>query len=175
MIAAHERLARHYNSVDGPVHACLARSARQKSGPKAANRPQGADEAECAGSANSKPIVAEIKRKALIMTCLVNPEINNSRNGSKAVIREGAQQRLALALAAANDPATVFCVQPFTSVECDGGKNLGRLLTRVMRDPDHALVIATGTAFVFAFVNQLARGENRGGFPVDPPETHIRS
>ena len=91
------------------------------------------------------------------------------------MMREEAQQRLAMALAAVNDPATVFCVQPFTSAERDGGKNLGRLLTRVMRDPDHALVVATGTAFVFAFVNQLARGENRGGFPVDTPETHTRS
>jgi ABC-type lipoprotein export system ATPase subunit len=103
------------------------------------------------------------------MTCLVNPEINNSRNGSKGMIREELQQRLAVALAAVNDPATVICVQPFTSVERDSGKNLGRLLTRVMRDPDHALVVATGTAFVFAFVNQLARGKNRGGFPVDTP------
>ena len=109
------------------------------------------------------------------MTCLISPEINNSRNGSKAMIREEVQQRLAMALAAVNDPATVFCVQPFTSAERDGGKNLGRLLTRVMRDPDHALVVATGTAFVFAFVNQLARGENRGGFPVDTAETHSRS
>jgi len=85
------------------------------------------------------------------------------------MIREEVQQRLAMAAASVNDPATVFCVQPFTSVERDGGKNLGRLLTRAMRDPDHALVVATRTAFVFAFVNQLARGENRGGFPLDTP------
>jgi len=52
---------------------------------------------------------------------------------------------------------------------CQEFWNLGRLLTRVMRDPDHALVVATGTAFVFAFVHQLARGKNRGGFPVDTP------
>ena len=91
------------------------------------------------------------------------------------MIREELQQRLAMTLAAVNDPATVLCVQPFTSAERDAGMNLGRLLTRVMRDPDHALIVATGTAFVFAFVNQLARGENRGGFPVDTSETHIRS
>ena len=46
MIAAYEPLSRHNSSVDGPIHACLARSARQKSGQKAANRPQSADEAE---------------------------------------------------------------------------------------------------------------------------------
>jgi ABC-type lipoprotein export system ATPase subunit len=103
------------------------------------------------------------------MSCLINPEINNSRNGSKTMVREEVQQRLAMALAAVNKPATVFCVQPFTSAERDGGKNLGRLLTRVMRDPDHAMVVATSTAFVFAFVIELARGENRGGFPVDTP------
>lgn len=85
------------------------------------------------------------------------------------MIREEVRQRLALAPAAANDAATVFCVQPFTSVERDGGKNLGRLLTRVMRDPEHALVLATGTAFVFAFVHELARDGNRGGFAFDTP------
>jgi hypothetical protein len=57
------------------------------------------------------------------MTCLINPEINISRNGSKAMIREELQQRLAMTPAAVNDPATVICVQPFTSVERDGGKN----------------------------------------------------
>jgi len=96
------------------------------------------------------------------MSHLIDPEINNRRNGSKVMVREEVQQRLAVALAAVNDPASVFCVQPFTSVERDGGKNLGRLLTRVMRDPDHALVVATETAFVFAFVIELERGESNG-------------
>jgi len=103
------------------------------------------------------------------MSCLINPEINNSRKESKTMVREEAQQRLAMALATVNNPATVFCVQPFTSVARDGGENLGRLLASVMRDPDHALVVATGTAFVFAFVNELAPGENRGGVLVDTP------
>jgi ABC-type lipoprotein export system ATPase subunit len=103
------------------------------------------------------------------MSHLIDPEINNRRNGDKAMMREEVQQRLAVALAAVNDPATVFCVQPFTSVARDGGENVGRLLARVMRDPDHALVVATGTAFVFAFVIELARSGNRGGFPVDTP------
>jgi len=102
------------------------------------------------------------------MSCLINPEIHSSKE-SKTMVREEVQQRLATALATVNNPATVFCVQPFTSVARDGGENLGSLLARVMRDPDHALVVATGTAFVFAFVIELARGENRGGFPVDMP------
>ena len=103
------------------------------------------------------------------MPHLIEPEINNHRNGSKVMMREEVQQRLAMALATVNNPATVFCVQPFTSVARDGGENLGRLLASVMRDPDHALVVATGTAFVFAFVNELAPGENRGGVLVDTP------
>lgn len=40
---------------------------------------------------------------------------------------------------------------------------------RALRDSDHALVVATGTSFVSAFVMELARGENRGGFPLDTP------
>ena len=96
------------------------------------------------------------------MPHLIEPEINNHRNGSKVMMREEVQQRLATALATVNNPATVFCVQPFASVERDGGKNLGRLLSRVMRDPDHALVVATETAFVFASVIELAPGESNG-------------
>jgi ABC-type lipoprotein export system ATPase subunit len=96
------------------------------------------------------------------MTCLINPEINNYRNGSKTVIREEVQQCLAAALAAVNNPATVFCIQPFTAVEHEGTENLRRLLFNVKRDPDHALVISTGTALVFAFADKLGRGESNG-------------
>jgi len=68
-----------------------------------------------------------------------------------------------MAMAIADDPAIVFCVQPFTSVERDGGEKLGKLLARVMGDPDHALLVATGTAFVFAFSrDHLAQGEGAG-------------
>jgi len=78
-------------------------------------------------------------------------------------MREEVQQRLAMAMAIADDPAIVFCVQPFTSVERDGGEKLGRLLARVMGDPDHAMLVATGTAFVFAFSrDQLGKGESAG-------------
>lgn len=34
-------------------------------------------------------------------------------------MREEIQQRLAMAMAIADDPATVFCVQPFASVDCE--------------------------------------------------------
>ena len=96
------------------------------------------------------------------MTCLINPEINNNRNGSKALIREEVQQRLATAMAVVNNPTTVFCIQPFPAVECDGAENLRRLLIHVKSDPDHALVISTGTALVFAFADQVGRGESNG-------------
>lgn len=78
-------------------------------------------------------------------------------------MREEIQQRLMMALALAEDPATVFCIQPFTSVNSDGGEKLGQLLARVMGDPDHALLVATGTAFVFAFSrDHLGQGESAG-------------
>jgi hypothetical protein len=66
-----------------------------------------------------------------------------------------------MAMAIADDPAIVFCVQPFASVQRDGGEKLGKLLARMMVDPDHALLVATGTAFVFAFSrDQLGQGES---------------
>ncbi len=75
-------------------------------------------------------------------------------------MREEIQRRLEINQAIADDPATVFCVQPFTTVERDGGAQLGKLLARVMASPDHALLVATRTAFVFAFTDQLGREEN---------------
>jgi predicted ABC-type transport system involved in lysophospholipase L1 biosynthesis ATPase subunit len=77
-------------------------------------------------------------------------------------MREEVQQRLAMAVAIADDPATVFCVQSFTSVERDGSEKLGKLLARVMDDPDHGLLLATGTAFVFAFRDWLGRSGSNG-------------
>jgi ABC-type lipoprotein export system ATPase subunit len=70
-------------------------------------------------------------------------------------MRKKVQQRLALALSMAEDPATVFCVHPFSTVEGDGGEKLGRLLARVMNDPEHSLLVATDNAFVFAFGEQV--------------------
>lgn len=70
-------------------------------------------------------------------------------------MRKKVQQRLALALSMAENPATVFCVHPFSSVEGDGGEKLGRLLARVMNDPDRSLLVATDSAFVFAFGDQV--------------------
>lgn len=71
-------------------------------------------------------------------------------------MRKEVEQNLARALAIAEDPATVFCVQPFASLENDGGDHLGRLLARVINDPARALLVATDNAFVFAFGDQLA-------------------
>ena len=88
-------------------------------------------------------------------------------------MRRKVQQRLSMALAMANDPATVFCVQPFASVERDGGEHLGRLLARVMGDPDRALCVATDTAFVFAFGDH--ERENRQNGAEDREAAEARS
>ena len=77
-------------------------------------------------------------------------------------MREEIQQRLELARAVADDPAAVFCIQPFTSVGLDGGERLGKFLARVMADPDNSLVVATATAFVFAFKDQPGQTERDG-------------
>ncbi len=70
-------------------------------------------------------------------------------------MRKEIQQRLAMASAIAKNPATVFCVQPFASVEDDGGEHLGKLLARMMSNPDRAVLVATDNSFVFAFGDQL--------------------
>lgn len=67
------------------------------------------------------------------------------------MLSKDVQQRIAMGLAIAGDPATVYCIQPFASVNADGGEHLGRLLARVMSEPDHSLLVATGDAFIFAF------------------------
>lgn len=77
-------------------------------------------------------------------------------------MREEIQRRLEMTRAMADDSATVFCVQPFALVEQDSGEKLGRLLARVMADPDHSLLVVTGTAFVFAFRDHTGQGENNG-------------
>jgi hypothetical protein len=67
------------------------------------------------------------------------------------MLSKDVQQRIAMGLAIAEDPATVYCVHPFASVQNDGGEHLGKLLARVMTEPDHSLLVATGNAFIFAF------------------------
>lgn len=64
-------------------------------------------------------------------------------------MREAIQRSLETSRDISEGPATVFCVQPFTSVERDNGERLGRLLARVMAD--HSLLVATAPAFVSAF------------------------
>jgi hypothetical protein len=70
------------------------------------------------------------------------------------MMRKEIRERLAAALAAAENPGTVFCVQPFKAVANDGGERLGRLLARVMSNPGRALLVATDNAFVFGFADQ---------------------
>ena len=72
------------------------------------------------------------------------------------MVRKNVKQRLHRALEIAQDPATVYCVHPFSAVENDGGEHLGRLLARMMNDPDRAVFVATDKAFVFAFGNHVA-------------------
>jgi len=79
------------------------------------------------------------------------------------MIRKDVQQRLVNAITTADDTGAVFCIEPFSSVERDGGDNLGRLLARLIRDPDHTFVVATTNAFVFAFGGELANGRNEDG------------
>lgn len=67
------------------------------------------------------------------------------------MLSKDVQQRIAIGLAIAGDPATVYCIQSFASVNADGGEQLGKLLAKVMSEPDHSLLVATANAFIFAF------------------------
>jgi ABC-type lipoprotein export system ATPase subunit len=91
------------------------------------------------------------------------------------MLSKDVQQRLALALAIAEDPTTVYCVHPFASVQDDGGEHLGKLLARVMTEPDRSLLVATDKAFIFAFGNhtrpdQSLQPENETSTPNLPSE-----
>jgi ABC-type lipoprotein export system ATPase subunit len=70
------------------------------------------------------------------------------------------QERLAKAMNATERPAALFCIERFEAVEQDGGDRLGRLLARLIRDPEHAFIVATTNAFVFAFDDQVGRRED---------------
>lgn len=76
------------------------------------------------------------------------------------MLSKDVQQRLALALAIAEDPTTVYCVHPFASVQDDGGEHLGKLLARVMSEPDRSFLVATDKAFIFAFGNHTRPDEH---------------
>ena len=71
------------------------------------------------------------------------------------MIREEVYHGLAKTLTVADDARTIFCIQPFASVNRDNGQQLGTLLARVMSDPKNAMLILTADAFVFGFRNQL--------------------
>ncbi len=74
---------------------------------------------------------------------------DNAHQG--ATIRNTVQDRLGLAREVALGSTTVFCVQPYDSLSGGNEERLGSLMARVMADPDHALIVATDEAFVFAF------------------------
>ncbi len=66
---------------------------------------------------------------------------------------------LSNAISLAQDPATLFCIEPFNSVDEDGGGRLGRLLARAMRNPDRTALVVAEHAFVFAFADHLGRND----------------
>jgi ABC-type lipoprotein export system ATPase subunit len=76
------------------------------------------------------------------------------------MLRDEIQEHCAKAIKVAENPAVVLCIEPFSSVERDGGERLGKLLARLMDDPDHALLVATGDAFVFAFGDQFRQTDS---------------
>jgi ABC-type lipoprotein export system ATPase subunit len=78
-------------------------------------------------------------------------------------MRNKIQERLALSQSIASNPNTVFCVEPFNSLSNDNSERLGKLLMRVMNNPDHAMLVATQEAFVFAFADRVAGGESEAG------------
>jgi ABC-type lipoprotein export system ATPase subunit len=77
-------------------------------------------------------------------------------------MRNEIQDRLVLAQSVAADPATIFCVEPFNSLDGEGSERMGKLLTRVIRNPDRALVVATRDSLVFAFADQILPTESEG-------------
>jgi ABC-type lipoprotein export system ATPase subunit len=79
------------------------------------------------------------------------------------------RERLAKAMITAEDPGVVFCVEPIGAAERDGGDRLGRLLARLINDPDRGFVVATTNAFIFAFAGQRDRHETPGNG--EPPGT----
>ena len=75
------------------------------------------------------------------------------------------QESLVKAMTASENPAALLYIEPFASVDQDGGERLGRLLARVIREPNRAFITATSNAFVFTFDDQIAHhgdGPNGG-------------
>lgn len=64
------------------------------------------------------------------------------------------RDRLAKAMITVEDPGVVFRVEPIGAAERVGGERLGRLLARLINDPDRGFIIVNSTAFIFAFVGQ---------------------
>ncbi len=74
-----------------------------------------------------------------------------------ADVRSQIRKCLNNAISLAENPATVFCIEPFNSVDEDGGGRLGRLLARAMRKPDRTALVVAERAFVFVFAEQLGQ------------------
>jgi len=77
-------------------------------------------------------------------------------------MRNQIQERLALSQNIAANPNTVFCVEPFSSLSNENSERLGKLLMRVMNNPDRSMLVATQEAFVFAFADRVNGNENEG-------------
>lgn len=90
------------------------------------------------------------------------------------MIREQILNRLAMAETVAESPATVLCIEPFASVERDGGEHLGKLLAHVMREPNQSQIVATEDAFIFSFGDQLGgcRGDVLQDYEEPPPRSN---
>ena len=72
------------------------------------------------------------------------------------------RKRLAKAMITVEDPGVVFCVEPIGAAERDGGERLGRLLARLINDPDRGFIVVNSNAFIFAFAGQRDRDESPG-------------
>jgi ABC-type lipoprotein export system ATPase subunit len=67
------------------------------------------------------------------------------------------QESLTKAKTASENPAALLCIEPFASIDEDGGERLGRLLALVIREPNRAFITATSNAFVFTLDDQITR------------------
>jgi ABC-type lipoprotein export system ATPase subunit len=74
-------------------------------------------------------------------------------------MRKQIKERLALSESIVTNPNTVFCVETFKSLENENGERLGKLLARVMNNPDGSMLVATRDAFVFAFADKISGDE----------------
>lgn len=89
--------------------------------------------------------------------------------------REEVQGQLEKAMALANDPSTVFCVEPFDSVQDESGPRLSNLLAKVASDPARSLMVVTGEAFVFGFATRDFGTLGENAPEAEPAEVAVAS